>query len=332
MSRKRLVRVLVQALGAAIGVALFVWALRLAFAPENQDAIRRLLDAPLWLAGAMIALNIATIVVNGLTFWVTAKPVYPIPARSAILVNAVCSFLAFLPFKISAIARVYLHHTRDGLPLRAVVPWMVGYGLTAVATFGPFIAASALAPIIGPAWIVIGVLAAFACTMLGVGLARLGDRRIPAIQKLSLGSSVVVRDAKVMTTACVFRLSDIAIQTGRFIVAAKAMGIMLAPDRAAFDASVYFLIGAVSPGGVLGFREGGLAWIGDLLSLDAQAADQIALLALAVTGAEAATFCVIAVIAAGVMRLDKLVFRAAKEELAAEEAAETGTVTSSEQP
>jgi hypothetical protein len=320
MSRNRLVRVIVQATGAIIGVALFVWALRLAFKPENQDAIRSLLDAPLWLVFAMIALNIATIVANGLCFWVTAKPVYPLPAKSAILTNAVCSFLAFLPFKISAISRVYFHHTRDGLPLRAVVPWMVGYGLTAVATFGPFIAAAFLAPVIGPAWLIVGVLGALSCTMLGVGVARLGDRRFPVLRKVSLGSNVVVRDAKVMLIACALRLADIALQTGRFMVAAKAMGLLLAPDRAAFDASVYFMIGAISPGGVLGFREGGLAWIGKALAIDQAAAEQIALLALAVTGAEAATFCVMAVIAAGIMRLDRLVFRAAKEELAAEEA------------
>jgi hypothetical protein len=213
---------------------------------------------------------------------------------------------------------VYFHHTRDGLPLRAVVPWMVGYGLTAVASFGPFIVAAALAPLIGPAWLVVGVLGAFSCTMLGVGLARLGDQRLPALRKLSLGSNIVVSDARVMVIACTLRLADIAIQTGRFLVAAKAMGLALAPDRAAFDASVYFLIGAVSPGGVLGFREGGLAWIGKALAIDEKAAEQIALLALAVTGAEAATFCVLAVIAAGIMRLDRLVFRAAKEELAAE--------------
>ncbi|MGP1310371.1 MAG: hypothetical protein ACTS27_09260 [Phycisphaerales bacterium] len=145
MTRRRLVRVMIQVIGAALGVGLFVWALRLAFTPENQDAIRRLLDAPLWLAGAMVALNVATIVVNGLCFWITARPVRPISGWSAILTNAVCSFLAFLPFKISAISRVYFHHKRDGVPLRAMVPWMVGYGLTAIAVFPPFILAAMLA-------------------------------------------------------------------------------------------------------------------------------------------------------------------------------------------
>lgn len=306
---------MIQVIGAVIGVALFLWALRLAFTPENQDAIQRLLNAPLWLAGAMIALNIATLVINGLCFWITAKPVRPVPAGSAILTNAVCSFLAFLPFKISAISRVYFHHKRDGVPLRSMVPWMVAYGLTAVAAFVPFIGAALLASVIGPAWLLVGVVGAFACTMLGVALARLADGPLPVLRVISLGSTVVVRDARVMTIACVLRLADIAVQTGRFLVAAKALGMAVTVDKAAFDAAVYFLIGAVSPGGVLGFREGGLAWLGELLAVDEQAAQQIALLALAVTGAEAATFCVLAVLAAGVMRLDRLIVGAAERAL-----------------
>jgi len=306
-------------LGAAVGVALFIWALRMAFTPENQVAVRRLLDAPLWLAGVMVALNVATIVVNGLCFWVTARPVKPIGAWSAIQTNAVCSFLAFLPFKISAISRVYFHHTRDGVPLRSILPWMVGYGLTAVAAFVPFIGAALLASRIGPAWIAVGVFGAFACTMLGVVCARVVDARVPLLRAASLGSYVVVRDAKAMGAACALRLTDVALQTGRFLVAAEAMGLALRVDRAAFDATVYFFIGAISPGGVLGFREGGLAWLGELLKVDQAAAEQIALLALAVTGAEAATFCVLAVIAAVGMRLDRLVIRSAERELAREE-------------
>ncbi|MGP1310372.1 MAG: hypothetical protein ACTS27_09265, partial [Phycisphaerales bacterium] len=153
------------------------------------------------------------------------------------------------------------------------------------------------------------MLGAFSCTLLGVALARLADTRVPALRVASLGSYVVARDAKVMLVACALRLADIAIQTGRFLIAAKALGMALGIDKAAFDAAVYFLIGAASPGGVLGFREGGLAWLGELLAVDDAAAEQIALLALAVTGAEAATFCVLAVLAAGVMRLDRLLIR-----------------------
>lgn len=327
MNRRRLVRVLVQVVGALLGVALFVWALRLAFTPENQDAIRRLLDAPLWLAGLMILLNIATVVVNGLIFWVAAKPVHRLTARSAILTNAVCSLLAFLPFKISAISRVYFHHKRDGMPLRVMIPWMVGYGLTGIATFVPFILAAALSPLIGAWWIAVGVLGAFACSMVGVACARLADARFPALRKVSLGSWVIVRDAPTMLIACALRLMDVAIQTGRFLVAASAMGLALSVNRATLDATVYFLIGAISPGGVLGFREGGLAWLGELFGLDDKGAEQIALLALAVTGAEAATFCVLAIVAAFAMRLDKLVIRAAERELEAEGASPTESRT-----
>jgi hypothetical protein len=318
MNGRRLVRVMVQVVGAIVGVALFVWALRMAFTPDNQEAIRRLLDAPLWLAGAMILLNIGTVVVNGLIFWVAAKPISPIPAKSAVLTNAVCSLLAFLPFKLSAIARVYLHHKRDGMPLRSTIPWMVGYGLTAIAAFTPFILAAMLSPLIGAWWIVAGAIGAFACTGIGVLCARLADERAPALRKVSLGSWVIVRDAPTMFVGCALRLVDVGLQTGRFLVAAKAMGLALSVDRAALDATVYFLIGAISPGGVLGFREGGLAWLGELFGVDDKGAEQIALLALAVTGAEAATFCVLAIVAAFAMRLDKLIIRAAEKELEAE--------------
>jgi len=320
MTGRRALRILVQALGAVLGVALFFWALRMAFTPENQASVRRLLDAPWRLVAAMILLNVATIIVNGLVFWVTSIPVKRVGVLSAILTNAVSSFLAFLPFKISALTRIYLHHRRDGVPLRGVVGWMIGAGLTALAAMVPVVAACALAPVVGGWWLVIAIAGAFACTAIGVWLARLADARIPWLRALSLGSTVVARNAWVMHAGCALRLLDFALQTGRFLVAASAMGLAVAPARAALDATVYFVIGAASPGGVLGFREGGLAWIRSLMSVDDDAAEQIALLALAVTGAEAATFCVLAVIAAAWMRLDRLVFRAAAEELAAEDA------------
>ena len=259
----------------------------------------------------MFLLNVATIVVNGLGFWVTSRPVKPVPALNCILTNAVCSFLAFLPFKASFIVRVLIHHKRDGVSMRAMVPWMFGFGLSAMGAFIPLLIAAMLAPTLGRWWVLAGVGGAFLCTFLGSMLAKLAAARVAWLRALSLGSYVVVKETPVMMGACAFRLLDTGIQTGRFLVAAAAMGIALPVERAVFDATVYYMIGSASPGGVLGFREGGLAWLASLLNLDDDAINEVALLALAVTGAEAAFFCVFAVIAAGVMRLDKLVLRRA---------------------
>lgn len=309
MTRRRMLRVAVQALGAAIGVALFVWTLRLAFTPENQESIERLLHAGPRLIGAMLALNLATVTLNGLIFWITAKPLHPISPAGAVLTNAVCSFLAFLPFKVSFFARMFIHHRRDGVPLRVMAPWSVGYGLGAIAVFAPMLVGAALAPRIGSLWLVVGVGGAFGCTLLGSVLAKVASARSPLLRTLSLGSYAVVRDTPVMLLACALRVLDLGVQAGRFLVAAAALGLALPIGQAVFDSTLYFLVGSVSPGGVLGFREGGLAWYATLIDLSEAKVDQVALLALAVTGAEAASFLIFAVIAAGALRVDRMIFR-----------------------
>ncbi|MBX3353590.1 MAG: hypothetical protein KF684_11715 [Phycisphaeraceae bacterium] len=303
------VRIAVQALGAAIGVVLFVWTIRLAFTPQNQESIQGLLRAGPLLIFVMFLLNLATIVINGLGFWIASKPVRPVPALSCILTNAVASFLAFLPFKTSFIVRVLIHNKRDGVSMRLMVPWMLGFGLSTIGAFFPMLLASTLAPQIGWRWVPLGVAGAYVCTVIGSLLGKLASKRVAWLRALSLGSYVVVRDTPVMLWACTFRLLDTGVQAGRFLVVAAAMGISLPIERAVFDATVYYMIGSASPGGVLGFREGGLAWFASLLNLDDDAINEVALLALAVTGAEAAFFCVFAVIAAGVMRLDRLVLK-----------------------
>lgn len=314
MKRRTIARIALQALGAIVGVALFVWTIRLAFTPENQESIERLLHAGPLLMLSMVALNLATVVINGLVFWITAKPVHPIPASSAVLTNAVCSFLAFLPFKASFIARMVIHHKRDGVSLRHMAPWAIGYGLGAIASFTPMLLAAAMAPRIGALWIPLGVGGAFACTLLGTLLAKFAAARSSWMRAASLGSYVIVKNTPVMMIACSLRVLDMGVQAARFLVAAAALGFVLPVGQAVFDATVYFLVGSVSPGGVLGFREGGLTWFASLLDLSEKAIEQVALLALAVTGAEAATFFVFAVIAAGALRLDRLLLRRTLED------------------
>src|ERR1051325_3196290 len=124
--KRRLLRVALQVLGFAAGLASLAWCISKAFKTDPHDPVNkfeRLMHPPPGLFIAGLALSFATLPINGLLFWVGLLPARRLKASDLVATNGLCSFLAYLPLKTGAIVRVLIHNRRDGVPLLTIGAW-----------------------------------------------------------------------------------------------------------------------------------------------------------------------------------------------------------------
>jgi hypothetical protein len=317
--QRRLLRVAIQIVGFAAGLASLGWCISRAFRVDPSDPVNRferLLQAPRHLFIAMIALSVATMAVNGLLFWVGLWPVKRLKALDLVATNGVCSFLAYLPLKAGAIVRVLIHNRRDRVPLLTIGAWFASMGVTMAVAFGvPLLAVLLLGPI-NRAWIVAVVAGEIVGGAVTVGCARAfkgqrGIDRLTAIAdalrlkpirtflrsgvwaKLHPGFDMIASPGPV-AAAIVLRLMDAAVHAGRFLVGAEILGVNLPVSQALPISLTFFVIGVISPAGLAGLREGAATGLAGVLLAKAGATESsysaIAAVALLVTATEAIAF------------------------------------------
>jgi hypothetical protein len=122
---------------------------------------------------------------------------------------------------------------------------------------------------------------------------------------------------RAVAATTLLRLLDVGVIASRFVVAGAIVGIAFGWEEAVLVAGAYYLIGVVSPFGLLGAREAGTVWMAGALGLasDGRPADEVArsltVLTLFITGTESVVL--LAGAAAGVawLRPDRLLRRAA---------------------
>lgn len=263
-------RILIQILGFALGLALLVWCVSLAFSNETRAELQRLRDADAALIASLFLLTAVSAAINGFAFWITSRPLHKLRLTDVVAVNTLASFLAYLPFKLGALVRIAIHRKRDHMLFRDLVAWLAAFSALSLATFLPLIAATLLRPTIDAAWALIATLSIAACLTLGVVLSRKA-RTTPWLARLSLGAWRVAQHPKTAATLAIAKTADIAVHAARFAVAAHIFGAPLPPARAALYALAYFLIGSVSPVGMLGLREAGIVLLPADVSNDTMA-------------------------------------------------------------
>lgn len=313
------------------GIGLFVWCLFIAFGNEkNRDGLLRLSEATPAQIALLTSLAFLAIVLNGAVFWATLVPVKRLRLTDVIAVNAIATFLASLPFKISVMVRVAIHRKRDGVELVTVGPWFAAMALMMAGTLGPVVVASAFAGELDARWIAIaGGLTVFSWASVvlcargiagerGLGLIRslaaaqpvkLLERAIhaPIVTKLHAGLQMLtdpVRVASIMG----LRVIDIFALAARFWVAAQILGQPVAFGDAIILSVVFFVISVVSPTGTLGAREAGTAGTLALLVGEGgiESIQEHVLLPVVVSGAELIVYIITATIGAFWLRPDKL--------------------------
>ncbi len=326
-----------QVVGFAGGVALLVWVVLEALSPENRGLISRLGDAGALQIVSLLGLSAATLVLNGSIFWVTILPEKPVPHSDIQATNAVATLLSYLPFKLSLICRVVIHNRRDGVPLLTIGAWFLAIGALVVTNLGPVVVASLVRKGVDTWWWVISVGGAVAATGLLVwvcslfahdrGLARIHRvfdpvpigalqryMRTESFSRLHAGFGMLAHPVAV-SGATALRLADIGVQAARFVVAAGVLGITMQWQDAVIFAGTYFMIGMISPFGMLGTREGGTvavyAAMGITLAGAGEGADPFKPIVLFVSATEALVYLAGAGLGVAWLRVDRLLLRRA---------------------
>jgi hypothetical protein len=324
--RSRAPRLLIQLAGFLIGLGLLGWCVAMALKPANRQSLNDLFHASATQISTLVGLSVATLFLNGLIFWITLLPVRRLRLADVLATSALATFLLYLPFKLSVVARAVIHNRRDHMPLLTIGAWLVALGIVVMATLCPMLLASIWRGRIDPPWFAaagIGLLLVFA-TLVGTSRAFAGEAGLARLHRLAdplplpplqrfLRSGIFVRFHQGFTmlaspatvgAAMLLRILDIGVQAIRFMVAAEVVGQHLTPDQAFLIASTYFLIGATSPAGSLGMREAGTTGLAGLLHLGGT---NFTVVALVVSAAELVVNLTGAAAAVAWLRPDRLI-------------------------
>lgn len=289
---RRPAMVIIQIVGFAIGIALLGYAVREALRPENREQLARLSQATPGEILLLLALATLSVGFNGFIFWAIINPVHRIRCTDVIATNAIATFLAYLPFKLSVVARFVIHNRRDKVPVLTIGAWLMAAAILMLAAFAPFVLASIWQKEVNALWWLVSLTGVALCTVVGSALARqlAGDVGIARLARVGFGpritgSGVFTRlhtgfdmlgHPRGALIANGVRLLDIFSFALRFYVAARVLDLPLSGQDALLLGACYFLIGAASPSGMLGTREAGIIAIAALVGISSAAVSQTA--------------------------------------------------------
>ncbi len=270
---RSLVRVLVQVIGFAASIAALGWAVKMALTEENRAQLENLQNASAAQIMALVGLSFSSVAINGLIFWVVIRPVHKIRATDVISTNAIATLLAYLPFKLSLVARIAIHRKRDGVPVLTIGAWFAAMGVLMLAVLGPMALVSFVLKEVNVLWWagVIGSVAIGVGAVIVLARAFYGERGVKRIASVGMLKGWTEKEsfgrlhAGFDMIACpwssswagALRMLDVLAFAGRFVVAAAVLGLPISGGDALLLGSVYFLIGVFSPFGMLGTREAG---------------------------------------------------------------------------
>lgn len=327
-SRMSTPMIALQVVGGLVGIALLIWCVTLLLTPKNRDAISHLSNAPKELVLALLGLSLIVVLVGGETFRQVLMPVQRLPLARMHATNAIAGLLALVPFKLSIVFRVLVHNRRDGVNLLTIGAWFTGVSLVILSVLAPVILASWWRGRADAWWLgasLLGILLS-ASTMLA--LARwISSERGWAFAKrvwIALPLPRVIKHStlldrvheglrmlshpRTLATCVLLRATDLACQAGRVYIAARLVGLDIPMDQAALAGSVYFLVGAISPAGQAGTREGVTAAIVAAL-LPAMTIETLALIVLPISASELLVLLTLSIIGMPLVRPDKLLLK-----------------------
>ncbi len=274
--------------GFALGIAAMVWAISVALSPDNRSQLEHLRNAsPSQLIG-MMSLAAISVAFNGAIFWTTIRHIHAIRLTDVISTNAIATFLAYLPFKLSVIVRVAIHNRRDGVPVLTIGAWFAAVAALMLITLGPITLVSIWLKEITLLWWICSIAGIAICTVIGSGIARFfaGEKGIQRLEQLRLPKSLLNSDAgtricsgfamagnlRSAFLANTLRMLDVLAFAGRFMIAAAILQLPITAADALLLGGTYFLIGVLSPFGQVGVREAGTIGLASLVGISAAAA------------------------------------------------------------
>ncbi len=298
-------RMAMQLIGGLLALGLLGWALSLALSDDNRASLENLSSAEPWRIISLFALSALAVVLSGLMFWVVIRPERPVPLASVMGANAIAMGLGLVPLKLGMVARVLIHHRRDGVPFKDIVAWVAAMAALSVAILGPLALACLWRGDIDPLWWLVGVGGALAASAAGVAVGGASASR-PWLARMSLGSWRLVRHPVGVGTHAALRLTDLGLLGLRFWLAATMAGVAMSPGHAMLYAVVYVTMVVGGPVGRVGFAEMAVAGVAAAVG---QKPSDLALVAITVTAVEALTSLGAAAIACFWIRPDRLMAR-----------------------
>jgi len=283
------VKVAVQVFGFLVGLGLLVWCIRGALSDGNQAQIGKLLQADPRLVAGVLGLSAMSLVLNGLIFWNAVRPVKKLSVLDVQGTHAVSVLLGYLPFKLGLLFRILVHNRRDGVPLLTIGAWFASITMVMGAVIVPLVGVSVWRGKLDVVWVIVAgvsllamwsILFILARTLAGpAGLQRLrlwlsslGSgavagkiRESHAVSHLHAGFDMLAHPGA-LACGVFLRVADVSVQAARFAVAARILEIELSTGQAILVSLAYFVLGIISPAGMLGAREAGTK--GALVALD----------------------------------------------------------------
>jgi hypothetical protein len=324
--RGRALRLAAQAAVFLLGLAALGWAVSMAL--KNREQLERLGDAGAGAIAALLALSLATQTINGLIFWWTLAPVRRLRVADVLATNAVSTALAYLPFKIGAIARIVIHNRRDRVPLAQIGAWFAAVAVVMVVAFVPPVLAAVWLKRVDWLWVLVTVLGEVLVSAALIGLSRQlrGERGVERLTRViaavRFGAGVRLLRSRLWAHlhsafdmlahpaaaggTIGLRLLDAVVQGVRFTVAARVLGVELGFAPGLVISLAYFTAGVVSPV-MMGAREAGAMAIAALmLPGTRQVAEEFAGVALFVTATEAVVYLGVGTLGMLWLRPDRL--------------------------
>jgi len=301
--------------GFAAGLAMLGWSLSLALRPENRAQLENLTSATPGQIAGLLLLSAASVGINGLVFWITIRPVQRLRAGDTLAINATASMLSYLPLKIGALTRIAIHNRRDRVPLLTIGAWFAAMAIVMGAVMAPLVGAGLWRRDVDVAWVgsaglglvaILAVVFVLARALGGRGGAerigalirpidRLTGRNVSGsrqVRELHAGLAIL-SSPRVLGSTAALRLGDLAIQAGRFSIAARVLGVHLSFSKAMLAAPIHFALSVLSPVGVLGPREAAITILGEAPGvLDASGQGSLAAVVLLVGAAEVVVFLI----------------------------------------
>ncbi|MDF1810302.1 MAG: hypothetical protein P1U42_11465 [Phycisphaerales bacterium] len=285
-SKRNPLMIVVQIIGFAASIALLGWAVKTAMSPANREQLSKLSDATPSELLLLMTLAAISVGLNGIIFWVVINPIHKLRTTDVIATNAIATFLAYLPFKLSVISRFVIHNRRDQVPVMTIGAWILAEAILMMAVFVPVGIISWWQGGITPIWWITTILSVFICTLLGSWIAgKLGGQQsIDWLAKLTgnrfaqsdsfarLHSGFVMLSSyRATLIGNSFRLLDIFAFALRFYIAARVLDLPISSADSLLLGATYFMIGAASPFGMLGTREAGTIAVASLVGISSAA-------------------------------------------------------------
>ena len=276
-------RLAIQLIGFAIGVSLIVWLARSAFETNGWEELSNR-ATPGTLAGLIIC-SLASILINGMNFWIVVRPVRREGFWAIQSVNATASMLNFAPIRLGLVSR-YLYHMRvDRMSFLFVTGWIFAIVISLMIVMGSASLATVLYPSIDIWWLLIASVPIILTIMFLPPLMRL-----PAIRKKTRGSERMLSDRTALRGSLLLRFLDLLTWAGRLWFASLLLDTGLSTGDVLL-LSIFAVVMSLNPLGRIGFREVAIAWIAPMLAESTLTGDeldaQFAQLALIESGAEA---------------------------------------------